>query len=313
MGNFRDWWDENHSQEKMSPEERAYDNGEIILDKHPLFGQLRGYLSSSKSPLISKNGACVVSKSGRVNAKYTCNLTPDQWAYTLAHCLLHLAFGHFDNDNIPMENETFDQALWNKACDIYVTRFLFDIKFGDPICPDPALEYKIKLNDESKIYAHLKYLGDVGSINPYGTNGNAPDMLGLDHPIVYRKGERNRFAEDFVEALNRSVNNAVSTAGGHTWNANTETPIKKAAEWFLTHYPLLGGLAASFQVIEDVNLCMKNEIHLPAWTPCKARFTAIPPPTSPPRNGALSWPTNTSMPGLCTTNAAQAGIRSCGM
>ena len=32
----------------------------------------------------------------------------------------------------------------------------------------------------------------------------------------------------------------------------------------LTHYPLLGGLAASFQIAEDVELCHKYEIHIAA-------------------------------------------------
>lgn len=161
------------------------------------------------------------------------------------------------------EAET-DPVLWNKACDICIAQFLADIKFGGPICPSPADVYKIRLNDERKIYAHLKYLGDDGAVNPYGTNGGAPDLLDLEHPIVYKKGQVNPFTKNFAEAMNRSINDAISTAGGHTWDSRSETPIKKASEWFLTHYPLLGSLAASFKVIEDANLCIKNEIHIAA-------------------------------------------------
>ena len=40
--------------------------------------------------------------------------------------------------------------------------------------------------------------------------------------------------------------------------------FKKAAEWFLSHYPLLGGLAASFKIIEDSALCQRSEIHIAA-------------------------------------------------
>ena len=45
--------------------------------------------------------------------------------------------------------------VWNKACDIYVTRFLADVGFGKSIFADPASAYSIKLNDEVKIYEYL--------------------------------------------------------------------------------------------------------------------------------------------------------------
>ena len=40
--------------------------------------------------------------------------------------------------------------------------------------------------------------------------------------------------------------------------------ISKASEWFLSHYPLLGGLASSFKIIEDIDLCRRYEIHIAA-------------------------------------------------
>ena len=33
----------------------------------------------------------------------------------------------------------------NKACDIYVARFLADVRFGKALFPDPAKEHTIKL------------------------------------------------------------------------------------------------------------------------------------------------------------------------
>ena len=53
--------------------------------------------------------------------------------------LLHLAFAHFDKDTIPSDvyiDDTVETklAIWNKACDIYITRFLMDIQIGTPTC-----------------------------------------------------------------------------------------------------------------------------------------------------------------------------------
>ena len=212
----------------MSPAEKAFYRGEKLMESHPLFGQLLGSISLDRAGRVSKKGACVVDEKGCVRVRIACRLTPEQWAYSLAHCLLHTAFGHFGQENMPPAESGLDRALWTKACDIYVARFLVDIRFGEPTCPDPAAAYKIKLNDERKIYAHLKYMGDDGSANPYGTNGGAVDIL-LKRPIVYGPNSSNRFAAAFSEALSRSVNSAVSTAGGHSGDAKSETPIKRAA------------------------------------------------------------------------------------
>lgn len=60
-------------------------------------------------------------------------------------------------------------------------------------------------------------------------------------------------------------------AGRSSWQGGHDRPdhdrIRKASEWFLTHYPLLGGLAASFKVIEDYELCQKNLIYIAAVDP----------------------------------------------
>lgn len=68
----------------------------------------------------------------------------------------------------------------------------------------------------------------------------------------------------------------MSTAGGHSWDAKSETPVKRAAKWFLTHYPLLGGMAAPFKVIEDYELCQKNQIYIVAVDPVRGEIYCNP-------------------------------------
>lgn len=171
--------------EKHTPKERIFFDACDTILFTPLFRTMLGEFHVYEHPSISSRGACIVNEKGNVYAKVSCALSSSQWLYCLIHSLLHLAFGHFDRDNMPIENGDFNQALWNKACDIYIARFLADIGVGEPICPDPAEKYRIKLNDERKIYAHLKYLGEDGTENIYSTNGGKPDMVGLNHPLVY--------------------------------------------------------------------------------------------------------------------------------
>ncbi|MBQ3543973.1 MAG: hypothetical protein IJA34_03125 [Lachnospiraceae bacterium] len=269
------YWRADDIPQKLQPFYQGYSK----VSGHKLLGELSGTVYMKSNREYGHYGIATVDKYGKIHVNPYIQITSDEWAYVLAHCLLHLAFGHFDDAKIPKDDfNNFNSELWNKACDIYITRFLYDIDFGTPLTDDPADFYSIKLNDEAKIYEHLVYLNENVSDNSvlnksdlnkkssysiYGTNGDQKDMLGLDKPIVYKNGEHNQFIEDFSLAINRSVSNAVHFAGGYD-NFKEDSVIKKASNWFLTHYPLLGGLASSFKIIENPDMCYKYEIHIAA-------------------------------------------------
>lgn len=128
--------------------------GYDTLQKHPLFSQLDGTIITKASHLADKDSIACVTKNGEIYVNMQAKLDAQEWAYVFAHHLLHLSFGHFDQDKMPTGTEIYP-LVWNKACDIYVTRFLADIGFGRSLFHDPAMEYSIKLNDEVKIYDYL--------------------------------------------------------------------------------------------------------------------------------------------------------------
>ena len=235
-----------------------------ILQRHPLFSQLKGTITAKTSHLNGKEAIACVTKSGEIFANISANLDAPEWAYTLAHNLLHLAFGHFDKEKMPQTTQIYP-LVWNKACDIYVTRFLADVGFGKALFDDPASQYAIKLNDEVKIYEYL--LEKEGTIpkQDYGLNtSDTKDMIGVESPIIYKNGEQNEYVETFSHAITHSMKKAVSEVGGHDFSKKKDTVITKAAQWFLAHYPLLGGLASSFKIIEDIDICHRYEIHIAA-------------------------------------------------
>lgn len=235
-----------------------------ILSAHPLFSQLKGNIFPKTSHLNGKDAFCCVTKSGEIFANIASGLDANEWAYALAHSLLHLAFGHFDKDKMPQGIEVYP-GVWNKACDIFVTRFLADIKFGKSLFPDPATEYSIRLNDEVKIYDYLLKAEGTTPKQSLGLNTtDSLDMIGLNTPVFYKKSEKNEYAEAFSYAITHSIKKAVSEVGGHDFYKKKDTVVTKASEWFLSHYPLLGGLASSFKIIEDIDFCHKYEIHIAA-------------------------------------------------
>ena len=238
-----------------------------ILKKHPLFGHLPGDIDLRKTQLSHKDSIACVDKSGCICVNIYAGLNPAQWSYVIIHNLLHLAFRHFDADLIPFaEDGSFNPAVWNKACDIYIARFLADdMNFGEAIFNDPRGDYPIRLNDERKIYDYLIKTEQADILQTYGTNSvNRMDMIDIEHPIYYKKGETNMYAECFSYVITHAVTEAVGTAGGHLWDSKEVTPVLHAAQWFLNHYPLLGGLAASFKIMEDPEFCQQHEIQIAA-------------------------------------------------
>lgn len=91
-------------------------------------------------------------------------------------------------------------------------------------------------------------------------------MSGLSKPLTYdtANGEHNHFAACFAHHMAECVSDAVTQSGGHTKRSFANTPAAKAARWFIDHYPLLGGLAAHFRLIEDYRQCYQQEIRVAA-------------------------------------------------
>jgi predicted metal-dependent peptidase len=226
---------------------------------------------------LGKNVMCIVNRNGEMQLNDNYELHPKQWAFVIAHGLLHFAFGHFDADKMPgyeiEENGErkkiveCDRELWNMACDIYVNKFLEDIKFGQSPFPNAANVCPAGCPDEITIYYYLLDHHTDASTNQFGTASiGAMDMKGLDAPIYYQKWECNQYTAFFSKALVQSVQEAVQKASGskERYLENSFSPAGKAAKWFVNHYPLLGGVAAHFKLVEDSYYCAVNDIHIAA-------------------------------------------------
>ena len=254
-------------------------SGISIIFQHPLFKGCTSRIHIVNKSDIGTNTMCIVHSDGTIKANEDYTLSPKQWSYVLAHNILHLAFGHFDAEKMPGYYITLsdgskekkiecDIALWNMACDIYITKFLADIKFGQPINNDNVNIISGTSNDEAKIYQSLCDQNISATHNHYGTAAMGTlDMKGLDKPLVYNKAKNqyNTFTRNFSIALANSVSEVISEAGGHSPKQHLSLTIgQRAANWFIDHYPLLGGLASHFKIIEDTNYCNRNDIHIAA-------------------------------------------------
>jgi len=261
----------------INKNELQLQQGMELVKNHPLFGNLSGWLYPQNKQRLNQCAA-IVTRQKSIYLNKDINLSPSEWAYTIAHCQLHLSFGHFDADKMPgyeisnpdgsfTHKVTVNKALWNLACDIYIAKFLTDIKFGKPICKDPSHDFPIALNNEKHIYNYLLEQGFSENSQEYGTaTAKTMDMKGLENPLTYPKGEENEDIIRFAKALSYSVCHTIQKVSGQKISDidARQTPSIKAAQWFINHYPLLGALASSFTIIEDCNICQKNEIQIAA-------------------------------------------------
>lgn len=250
--------------DQLSQSEKNFFDGVQEIMYHPLFSELKGTLTTKV--MDDKATYAKVRKDGTAILNRNASLSPKQWEFAIAHCLLHLAFGHFDREKLPENGENgFSKELWNRACDLYIDRFLIDIKWGEPLAEDPANVFPIKFSSEQKVYEYLKEHFDLKQPNFYGTAGEYDmDMLGLEKPLEYSAGETNKAEKMFAEALTRAVEQAVSEKREYRWERCNKSIVKEAAKWFVNSYPLLGGIAAYFKIDESQELCWKYEIQIAA-------------------------------------------------
>ena len=244
--------------DKLTPNEQKMVAGIEAIKNHPLFGKLHIDLHIANKDSLSKGTAAVAYQSGDIMLNKYESREASEWTYLIAHCMLHLCFGHFETENMPgyFEDskdgkrtwiEKCDRRLWNMACDIYIAKFLSDIKLGRPVLE--MTDMSLLASDERAIYEKLLQKGIHTDQNSYGSaRPGEPDMIWNHEPGFRYHGQRSYSAE-FAYALADSVHSVVNEAGGRAGNA-AKTVQQTAAEWFINHYPLLGGLASGFQIIE---------------------------------------------------------------
>jgi predicted metal-dependent peptidase len=248
-------------EQKLDPATKAFHAGVAIVNGHPLFTPLvrRVGLNRNRKNYCPEGGWAVVLETGAIHAHPTRRGEPEEWAYVLAHALLHLAFGHFR-----IGEKSLD---WNAACDIVIARFLADLKFGR--CPvDMQCELNdVRADDEDRLFRRFRDHTLPDALRGLGTAGErSGDMYWSPQPLAehYYADWTRAFAAGLVE----SVTSAVRVAGGYdsrlgSTNENLSV-AERARRWFINSYPLLGALAAAFTITEDPLVCQRIGITVAA-------------------------------------------------
>ncbi|MFF8971102.1 hypothetical protein [Streptomyces sp. NPDC014995] len=214
--------------------------------------------------LAPRDGLLTVHSDGMVHAHPARLADPARWAWSLAHAALHLGFGHVPAaKGVRTQPDRYELAA---RCAV-VNRFLLTFPVGS--APD-RLPPTYPDGDEEQLADRWRRTGLPAAYEHCGTAGREPDQLLVPWESWFG-GQLPDWQLAFATALTRTVSAAMDMAGGRRDTLDGETPGRrpweKALSWFISSYPLLGGIAAGIKLVADAEIARAHAIQIAAVNP----------------------------------------------
>ncbi|MFJ8110599.1 hypothetical protein [Streptomyces sp. NPDC096132] len=211
--------------------------------------------------LAPRDGLVRVDSDGTIHAHPARVADPAEWAWSLAHAALHLGFGHLPAAaGVRIQPDRYELAA---RCTV-VNRFLLTFTVGKPP-EDHPLTYPD--GDDEQLAARWRRTGLPAAYEHCGTAGPEPDQLLLTWDIRWNGQPPDRQLA-FATALTRTVSAAMDMAGGRRASLDDDLdpqrPWDRALSWFISSYPLLGGIASGIRLVPDAELARAHGIQIAA-------------------------------------------------
>jgi predicted metal-dependent peptidase len=241
------------------PAEEAFDAGLRLVRANPALASV-AFKVCRQEDCAPRDGLVRVDSNGVLHTHPKSFAEPAAWAWALAHGIIHLGFGHVPTGNgTRTQPDRFDLAA---RC-VEVNRFLL----GFPAGLTPAdLPAAYPAGDEDRLAARWRRDGIPQAYRRCGTAGSAPDQL-----LVPWTGWGTQLPDwqlAFAAGLTRTMSAAMDLAGGRRDSLDGERtprrPWERALEWFISSYPLLGGIAAGMEIVADAELARAHGISVAA-------------------------------------------------
>jgi predicted metal-dependent peptidase len=236
----------------------AFAEGVVLLRRNTALASVDADLCRKPDcTVFPADGWAVVDSSGVVHANPRRRAEPAEWAWVLAHCLLHLGFGHLPAAEGRREQPNAHRVAANCAV---VNRFLAGFPVGRPPF---GLPQDLPAGDEEELAARWRR---DGLPRVPGAAGSASDQVLVPWPSCH--GAPPDWSVAFAAALTRTMSAAMDVAGGRrdemTGARTPERPWTRALNWFISSYPLLGGIAAGITLVADAELARARGISIAA-------------------------------------------------
>ncbi|MBI1822193.1 MAG: peptidase [Nitrospirae bacterium] len=247
---------------KIDPATQSYLEGVSRLEQHPIFAPLFFSIRSIRNErsAFPHHGWAIVSDTGTIHVNPKRKAAPDEWLYVLSHCLLHLGFGHFQPQANPY--------AWNVACDLFIYKFLKELKIGKPPETAPPNLEGLPLQSERDLYGYFLERGVPDPLKTVGVGDPGCNDMSFYSGYMKRADWQNKWMGKFSQGLRNAVTSAVNVAGGSEKFLGsavlTQTSAQRAKGWLVNSFPLIGALAAGFKIVEDLQICNRQEIRVAA-------------------------------------------------
>lgn len=245
------------------PAAQAFAEGLALVKRNPALAAVGGSVcEQSKCPRTPAAGLVAVDSNGVLHVRSGLRADPAAWAWALAHALLHLGFGHVPAAAVDqrVQPDRFDLAA---RCAV-VNRFLLT---QPSLRPPDDLPAEYPGGDEELLAARWRRDGIPAALAHCGTAGDHPDQLLVAWP-AWNSAQVPDWETAFAHALTRSVSAAMEVAGGRrdrvTGQRVAQRPWDRALNWFVSSYPLLGGLASGLKIVADAELARAQGIDIAA-------------------------------------------------
>ena len=243
---------------RPDPREEKWRAGLDLLAGHGLFRSFVDVSFLDSPRLAQARGWAYLTAAGEVVCHKYADLEPDEWAWVVAHALLHRGFGHLRQDRQP--RDAVETAV---AC-LAVNRFLRELRLGREPMLLPA---ELPTGDPEVLALRWRSEGVPSALRHAGTAGYAADIV-VDGSHGRRLVD---WEAEFAAAIARAAADAIDVAGGarrSMTDPERHRPVWELARgWFLSSYPLLGGLAAHFTLVADGQLAQSWDIAVAAVSP----------------------------------------------
>lgn len=264
-------------QDKKEPKE--YDKGLAKAASHHLLGSVASMVSMfatdhtnpSKEFVFSKDSFLFLSVIGDTKANIFFNkeikLKSDEWAFVFATAYVVLAFDMYKSQKV-------SSLLNEKSVILFAVDYVHNILGFTELPKAWEGYYKLaeKINFKNEV-AVLEQLKDKPELTPYlfnFLNNNessiapkvANNNFGIIGNAVYKFNEQ--FAHNLIDQAQRTIALKANKNISEEEMKQRSIPSNKAQKWFVTHYPLLASLAASFEVVVDLQYCQKHNIEIGA-------------------------------------------------
>lgn len=234
-----------------------------LLRLHPVLAPLMGSATfhvDTHLRYVSPKGWLAVSPIGGIWLHGKRKAEVASWTRVMAVALICLGFG--------LVRRQEPHALWELASLLVADRFCDELKLG---ALSEELRYEpvdLPVGGAEALLRQFCVAGRESSLQEWFSCfvGDRPYFCGFDTPRQTWQRQP-KWSDLLADGIARGVGQALQVASG---TGNSGTAIKpltralRAKRRLIDHYPLLGALAASFDIEEDIELCNLYEIRVAA-------------------------------------------------